>query len=127
MTFWDGTPGSNNLFWHTMTEYPDMYHLMQFTGLKDRSGKEIYEGDLVIPVNINDNRLFEIKWREDVYAICGDNGDEFLMIEEFEGCEAVGNIYEHPYLLNKPDYDIPNDWEPNYNGETAEERLHQII
>jgi len=78
--------------------------LMQYTGLKDKSGKEIYEGDIVS--NGNKNKKYE-----DIFEIYFDRG-EFLA-----GCkrgiiggktlgfwsdnlEVIGNIYENPELLS---------------------------
>lgn len=81
--------------------FENKYIVCRFTGLKDKSGVEVFEGDIAIPVSTdNDITPFVIKWRDDVYCIVGDSGAEWLMMEEFEGCEIVGNIYEHPHLIN---------------------------
>lgn len=74
----------------------------QFTGLKDKNGKEIYEGDFVlISDNHGDTALYEIKYREDLYMFVGDGNGEWLCLEEFEGCEIVGNVHEYGKLFNK--------------------------
>lgn len=82
--------------------------LMQYTGLKDKNGKEIYEGD-IIRWRIDDFEewtKFQIVWGNDYPAFeinpcefeeC--NGLQFITSIEGE-CEVIGNIYENPELLN---------------------------
>lgn len=74
------------------------FDLMQYTGLKDENGKEIYEGDIV----------FE-SFGEKYYKVVFENGsfraevDEYsLDLEDYAHiCEVVGNIYESPELMEE--------------------------
>lgn len=84
----------------------DYTTLGQYTGLNDKRGVEIYEGDLV-NVSTLENGItslqgcYQIKWRKDLFMIVGEGMGEFLCLEEFIGCEIIGNIYQTPELLNK--------------------------
>jgi uncharacterized phage protein (TIGR01671 family) len=101
MTFWDGSKGSNNLFWHTLTEYPEMYELMQYTGLKDKNGKEIYEGDIL---TTETEKPMVVSWNNKFSSFCLDR-DGWAFSHWFgeacdpERCEVIGNKFENPELL----------------------------
>jgi len=78
---------------------PNLF-LMQYTGLKDKNGKEIYEGDIY--------RIFRL-------LVTSDKEDEFYVIRNFiedvyflkdlidsgDTIEIIGNIYENPELLKE--------------------------
>jgi len=75
---------------------------MQYTGLKDKNGKEIYEGDIVKSKSHGLN--YEIKFIEG--GFCADKDNIYIPtdINHFypsTGCdiEIIGNIYENPDLL----------------------------
>lgn len=74
--------------------------IMQFTGLTDRNKQEIYEGDIVR----SDRGLFEVFWRDGFagfYLRKGEWIDLISMTGNVTWCEIVGNIYEHPHLLQE--------------------------
>ena len=72
------------------------YELMQFTGLKDKNGKEIYEGDIVIDWNTgvkNEHGKPYVISYEELWTV------ESLFPDQFPIIEIIGNIYENPELL----------------------------
>ena len=81
--------------------------LMQWTGLKDKQGKEIYEGDIVYyDYDYGGFKHWEVKWAYDNWAMVrgerytGDmNASDDPEYNNWESSEVIGNIYENPELL----------------------------
>lgn len=73
--------------------------LMQYTGLKDKNNKEIYEGDIVTLHNSRYKVIYNSKGARFVLR-----NDEFELEITFinnnnERMEILGNIYENPELM----------------------------
>lgn len=73
---------------------------MQFTGLKDKECKEIYEGDIMLNEDgMGDIWICEFNEGMFVYRLPLENGDEIIPINEPKGFKIIGNIYKNPELL----------------------------
>ena len=71
----------------------------QFTGLKDKNGKDIYEGDIV---HYWGGEYYQGYWEFNRTVVIKDMIDDCFMMGEYEFLEVIGNIYENPELLEVP-------------------------
>lgn len=84
----------------------DEIELMQYTGLKDKNGKEIYEGDIVKVFTNKEWRIGKIIYEHSGFTIDVTNNKELeygrtSILENLT--EVIGNIYDNPELLKKED------------------------
>jgi uncharacterized phage protein (TIGR01671 family) len=99
-----GGVGSGIMECHIQVDYKTV---SQYTCLKDRNGKEIYEGDILATVGAEEYFIDGIvKWMDDrgAYYLVGPDGyatdsDYCYEGDEWSKLEVIGNIYESPELL----------------------------
>lgn len=117
---WDGQDGGFNYIRieldGTVDRFEHEVELMQYTGLKDKNGKEIYEGDIVKGTIDTQKHIKGRVYIESehgslwgCYIADGMESEQFGSwdmrqlcwgVDEFTPhCEVIGNIYENPELL----------------------------
>ena len=86
--------------------YPNFTVLMQYTGLKDKNGKEIYEGDVVEGRKETSESCYNVKSRvfyQDGCPAVEVDKDYHPCLYECCGLEIIGNIYENPEMSSAVD------------------------
>ena len=72
--------------------------LMQFTGLYDVNGKEIYEGDIIKHRYFSKKGIADVRWsNEQGYYLAIEPDGSRTMLNP--NSEIIGNIYENPELI----------------------------
>lgn len=75
------------------------FEILQYTGLKDKNGKEIYEGDICKNKNWKPN-IFQVGFNRGGFCFYQNESDNYYhdckYLDEFE---IIGNIYENSDLL----------------------------
>ncbi len=77
---------------------PIIFVIMQYTGLKDKDSKDIYEGDIL---RHNLWGISQIIWGHGMFRGISSNHDVTLADHQLQRSRVIGNIYENPELLKE--------------------------
>lgn len=84
---------------HSSTTGTERYKIMQYTGLLDKHGKEIYEGDILKSEQHQETGL-KVVWYIPAACFRYSLNHDLSSPLNYDDIEIIGNIYQHPNLLN---------------------------
>lgn len=106
MIHWDDLVKSRisfrNFRWALLSENSENFELMQYTGIKDANGIEVYDGDVITAYFDAINGQYLI-----TYTVKFDEFHSLYPFEDFDRYEGpmhftvIGNRYENPELLKE--------------------------
>ena len=102
LTFYSDKSPAGNQNIHIYDRVIDDFELMQFTGLLDKSGKEIYEGDIIRaeePSFESGTYNWQIEWMNAAFLCRTKETTTLEPLFAFSDVEVIGNIYENLELL----------------------------
>lgn len=80
-------------------------HVMQYTGLNDKKGIEIYEGDIIKletywkEEDDHMKSIWEVEWHDAGFVLMEKGDFRTEIAGENEKIEVIGNIYQNPKLI----------------------------
>lgn len=92
----------------------DMYYyeqddvvIEQCTGLRDKNGKLIFEGDIVKTEWFDEKTIYQVVWDEKMACFCFDGKNIFYLFDDLPAdvTEIIGNIHEKPEMLEQSNDD----------------------